>query len=221
MIRLENIKKSYYNPYRKESRIILNGVHLFVEQGEMIAIMGRSGAGKTTLLQILSGLIQVDSGEYFFEEQLISNISQKKRDEFREKNIGMIVQDYALLTSLSVKDNILLPFLYRKEKGKDKIDQMKYLAKQVGIEQYLEKPVYELSGGEAQRVAIVRAMIKKPKILLADEPTGSLDLDTEKEVLKLLQELKNEENTIILVTHSKEVATYCDRILELKDGKLY
>ncbi|MBO8462706.1 MAG: ABC transporter ATP-binding protein [Firmicutes bacterium] len=219
MIRLEHISKSYTKK-GGQSISVLNEITCSIEKGEMVAIIGRSGAGKTTLLNILSGLLKEDKGEYFFDNECISNLNRKKRDEFREKNIGMIVQDYALLHSLSAQENILLPIKYRKH-DKEAIDEKKQiLSEKLGITHCLDKKVYELSGGECQRVAIARALIKEPSVILADEPTGSLDQKSEQEVLKLLYDLKEQGKTIVVVTHSTHVANYCDRILEIVDGKM-
>lgn len=221
MIRLENIDKSYKHNRGNSKVSILNSINCNIEKGEMVAIMGRSGSGKTTLINILSGLLVSDKGKYYFDTKDIARLSTKARDDFREKNIGIIVQDHALLNSLTAKENILLPVKYRKHDQEEMNKNIIKISSKLGIEHCLDKNIYELSGGESQRVAIARALIKKPSLILADEPTGSLDINSEKEVLKLLQELKEEGNTIIIATHSNEVANCCDRVLKVSEGKLH
>lgn len=220
MIRLENISKSYKKKKGKQEILVLNRISCTIKTGEMVAIMGRSGVGKTTFMNILSGLLKADHGRYYFDEEDISEFDRRKRESFRERNIGMVVQDYALLNSLSAEENILLPIKYRKYDKKFIEKKMEELSEILGIEHCLNKKIYELSGGECQRVAIARALIKEPSVILADEPTGSLDCLSEKEVLELLYELKKQRRTIIIATHSKIVSEYCDRIFEIVDGKL-
>lgn len=218
MIKLDRISKSYVRQNGKLKIPVLNSISCTIEKGEMVAIKGRSGSGKTTIINILAGLLKADSGTYYFNSKEISKLNLKQTDKFREKNVGIIVQDYALLNSLSAKENILLPVKYRKYDKKDVEEDIKILSSQLKIEHCLNKNIYELSGGEAQRVAIARALIKKPNVILADEPTGSLDIRSEQEVLKILLELKQLGNTIIISTHSKAVSDCCDRILEINDG---
>lgn len=218
MIKLDRISKSYVRQNGKLKIPVLNSISCTIEKGEMVAIKGRSGSGKTTIINILAGLLKADSGTYYFNAKEISKLNLKQTDKFREKNVGIIVQDYALLNSLSAKENILLPVKYRKYDKKDVEEDIKILSSQLKIEHCLNKNIYELSGGEAQRVAIARALIKKPNVILADEPTGSLDIRSEQEVLKILLELKQLGNTIIISTHSKAVSDCCDRILEINDG---
>lgn len=221
MIKLENISKTYTRGGGNIKIQVLNSISCNIKKGEMVAIMGRSGSGKTTLINIMSGLLTSDSGNYHFNSEEISKLNTKKRDEFRERNIGIIVQDYALLNSLTAKENILLPVKYRKHDKESIEKHITQLSSKLGIEHCLNKNIYELSGGESQRVAIARALIKKPSIILADEPTGSLDMTSEKEVLSLLKELKEDGNTIIIATHSKAVSECCDRVLEVRDGNLF
>lgn len=218
MIKLDRISKSYVRQNGKLKIPVLNSISCTIEKGEMVAIKGRSGSGKTTIINILAGLLKADSGTYYFNSKEISKLNVKQTDKFREKNVGIIVQDYALLNSLSAKENILLPVKYRKYDKKDVEEDIKILSSQLKIEHCLNKNIYELSGGEAQRVTIARALIKKPNVILADEPTGSLDIRSEQEVLKILLELKQLGNTIIISTHSKAVSDCCDRILEINDG---
>lgn len=218
MIKLDRISKSYVRQNGKLKIPVLNSISCTIEKDEMVAIKGRSGSGKTTIINILAGLLKADSGTYYFNSKEISKLNLKQTDKFREKNVGIIVQDYALLNSLSAKENILLPVKYRKYDKKDVEEDIKILSSQLKVEHCLNKNIYELSGGEVQRVAIARALIKKPNVILADEPTGSLDIRSEQEVLKILLELKQLGNTIIISTHSKAVSDCCDRILEINDG---
>lgn len=218
MIKLENISKSYPLHNKRLKVTVLNSVNCTIQKGETVAIKGRSGSGKTTIINILAGLLKPDNGKYFFNSQDISDFNQKQLDAFREENIGIIVQDYALLNSLSAKENILLPVKYRKHDKKIINEYINLLSSQLGIKHCLDKNIYELSGGECQRVAIARALIKKPSIILADEPTGSLDIKSEQEVLEIFSQLKELGNTIIISTHSKTVSDCCDRILQINDG---
>ena len=218
MIKLENISKSYINKNRTLTNDVLKSINCSINNCEMIAIKGRSGCGKSTMINILSGLIKPDSGNYYFNSTNITKLSIKEIDNFREKNIGMIVQDCTLINSLTARENILLPVKYRKYNKLIINKELEELSKYLNIEDCLDKKISELSGGESQRIAIARALIKKPKLILADEPTGALDSNSEKEVLKLLKMLKEKGNTIIISTHSNVVSQYCDKVFEIVNG---
>lgn len=219
MVRLENIGKSYHKDKYEIS--ILKSINCTINEGEMVALMGRSGSGKTTLINILSGLSKQTSGKYFFDSNDVSEYSIKKRDEFREKYIGIIVQNYALLSSMTAYENIALPLKYRKAGREEIKTKVGEISKNLDIENCLEKRIFQLSGGECQRVAIARALIKKPSLILADEPTGSLDSENERGIMNIFKQLKNMGNSIIIATHSKYVSECCDRVLEINDGNIY
>lgn len=218
MIKLENIKKTYYNG--KYERNILSTVNCSIEDGEMIALMGRSGSGKTTLINILSALLKPTNGNYYFNSKNISAFSIKERDEFREKHIGMIIQNYALLNSLTAYENIILPLKYRKKNKLEIKERVHEVGENLNIADCLEKKTFQLSGGECQRVAIARALIKKPSIILADEPTGSLDSKNEKDVMNIFRHLRSMGNTIIIATHSGFVSSCCNRTIKINDGEI-
>lgn len=220
MIRLDRITKQYRSKNSKTPISVLHDISCTIERGEMIALMGRSGSGKTTLINILSGLLQESGGRYQFDQSEISQLAMKDRDAFRERHIGMIVQEYALMGSWSGKDNILLPVRYRKQYTEAVNKRMKRLSHQLGITHCLNKKITELSGGECQRVAIVRALIKEPDLILADEPTGSLDSASELIVMNVLKHLQQMGNTIVIATHSDLVASYCDRVFRIEEGRI-
>lgn len=209
IIELKNIQKSYNN------RVVLNNVSLNVFTGEMVGIMGRSGSGKTTLLNILGLLDKPDSGSYFYKGRDISTLNDIKSTEIRRDNIGFVIQNYALINHNNVFFNIALPLLCKKHKKKDVQVRVEKIADKVGISNLLGKHPHELSGGECQRVAIARALIRNPDIILADEPTGALDIETEHEILSIFRELNNEGVTILLVTHDESVANQCHKIYDL------
>lgn len=215
MIKLNDISKYYYKGNNKVE--VLKSIDCTINKGEMIALMGRSGSGKTTLINILSGLLKPTGGSYFYDSVDILKLSTPERDQFREKNVGIIVQDYALINSMTAYDNIILPIKYRKEKNLNVKESIKALSEQLCIDYCLNKKIYTLSGGESQRVAIARALIKKPALLLADEPTGSLDSVSELSIMKIFKNIKLD-CTIVIATHSHLVANYCDRIININDG---
>ena len=209
---------------------VLKGINFDVEQGEYVGIMGKSGCGKTTLLKILGFMDQQTDGDVIFDgvntsgEVLlngedITKISEKHISQFRRKNLGFVFQDFNLMDSLSVKENIMLPVLLDKKEQKECEEKAEALEKQFGIEHLQEKNPYELSGGERQRVAICRALINDPSIIFADEPTGNLDSKSGKVVAEEFRKI-NEElgKTLLMVTHDPQMASRCKRVIFLKDG---
>ncbi|MDR6226669.1 ABC transporter ATP-binding protein [Desmospora profundinema] len=217
MIQVKELKKSY--PVGKKKLEVLKGVDLEIEKGDMIAIMGRSGSGKSTLLNILAGLDLADSGTYRYEQDQISDLNLDELADFRRKKIGFILQNYALIDSKNVFENVALPLRYSKESDDEIKEKVKKILSSLDIEELKEQAVDQLSGGQAQRVAIARALIQSPELILADEPTGSLDEETEKEILALFKDLNQQGKTIILVTHNPQVAEICDQTVYIRDGR--
>ncbi|WP_251421647.1 MULTISPECIES: ABC transporter ATP-binding protein [Lactococcus] len=216
MIELKNINKNIIKNKQIERVLFENLNFSLSDVTPSIAIMGRSGSGKTTLLNIIAGLDINYEGEYFFNHNLVYKTIDKMAD-LRLKNISIITQHYNLLDDRNVMENILLGF--RKKSAQSKSQAMDYL-KMVGLEGYAHKKIKHLSGGECQRVAIARAMAKAPTLLIADEPTGALDEETERIVLDIFQELKRKGTKIIIATHSKEVAKSCEQVVVIKDKAL-
>ena len=215
MLIAKNVKKSYNN------REILKGISLTVEDGEFVSIMGESGSGKSTLLSILSGNLRPDEGSVDFNGFLISSADEKSMANFRRGELGFVYQSLNLISTLSAEDNILLPLYLAKADMKAGREYMMTLAERIGISHLLNSMPDDMSGGERQRVAIARALIHHPKIIMMDEPTGSLDSKTTKEVLELISELHKEMGiSIIQVTHSPEAAKYADKIIYVKDGEV-
>ena len=215
MLKAKNVKKSFNN------RKILKGINLTIADGEFVSIMGESGSGKSTLLSILSGNARPDSGEVIFDGFDVGHADEKSMAKWRRTDLGFVYQSLNLISTLSAEDNILLPLYLA---GEDIVEGRKYmhtLAKRMGVSHLLDAMPENMSGGERQRVAIARALIHNPKILMLDEPTGSLDSKSTKEVLELLSELHRElKISIIQVTHSLEAAKYADRIILIKDGEV-
>lgn len=196
-------------------------VDLTVEEGEFVAVMGPSGSGKSTLLHLLGGLDSPTSGAILLDGKVVSSLSDKEATLLRRRNIGFVFQFYNLLPTLSAEENILLPLLIDGKKPKGHEKEMEALMEKVGILERRSHRPSELSGGEQQRVSLARALITKPKILLADEPTGNLDSKTGSQVMELLALLSEEmKQTIIMVTHDPKAASYADRLVYLVDGKI-
>lgn len=215
MLVAKDVCKSYKN------RPVLRGVSLEISEGEFVSIMGESGSGKTTLLSILAGNLPLDSGSVTLDGEEISAMSEKKLAALRRTKLGFVYQSLNLINTLNATDNILLPIYLAGENIKLGKERMHALAKRLEIGHLLGKMPADMSGGERQRVAIARAMIHTPRILMLDEPTGSLDSRTTKEVLTLLNELKTETGvTVIQVTHSEEAALMTDRIIKICDGRI-
>lgn len=199
---------------------VLKGINLDVEEGEFVAIMGASGSGKSTLLNIIGMLDNHDSGLYELAGVTIENLTEKKAANYRNKFLGFIFQSYNLISFKNVVDNVSLPLYYQKiSRNKRNSMAMEYLER-VGLTNWAHHRPNELSGGQKQRVAIARALAAKPKLLLADEPTGALDSKTSKEVMRLIQEINDEGKTILMVTHEDDIARMCKRIVRLKDGMI-
>ena len=216
MIQIENLHKSY--KMGSSSLHVLKGIDFAVEKGELVAIMGSSGSGKSTLLNILGMLDVLDEGSYTLDDVLIKDLDETKAAKYRNKFLGFVFQSFNLINYKTAAENVSLPLYYqgvgRKERQEMSIE---YLTK-VGLADWSTHLPSELSGGQKQRVAIARAMASRPKVLLADEPTGALDTKTSYEVMDLIQKINQEGNTILVVTHEEDIAKMCKRIVKLKDG---
>jgi len=222
LLQLQNITKGYGEPGTHSYRQVLKELNLGVEKGEKIAIVGPSGSGKTTLLNLIGALDAPEEGKVLFNEKDLTSYSKSELANFRNKNLGFIFQLHHLLPQLTLMENVLLPLLPQSNSvsGEQK-EWAEYLIKKVGIwEQRNQKPS-QMSGGECQRTAVVRAMVNKPELLLADEPTGALDEENAKALTKLLIKLSDEEGiTLITVTHAADLADQMDKKYTLKRGKL-
>ena len=199
---------------------ILRGVNLSVAEGEFVSIMGTSGSGKSTLLYILGGLDTPDQGNYFFNGKNMLTLSDHDRSWVRAHWLGFVFQTFDLLPELNVVENISLPFLYNKTDSELKDHQVMEAVEKVGLDHRREHRPTELSGGEMQRVAIARALAIRPKLILADEPTGNLDTENSRDILRLFSELHKTGTTIVMVTHDENVAAFSERTLHMADGYL-
>ena len=217
MIRLEHITK-IYNMQDSNACRALNDVSLCIEDGEMVAIIGKSGAGKSTLLHILACIDTYEEGEYYLDEELIRAMPGTKMAQVRNEKIGLVMQDYALVEEYSVLDNVMLPLDFSKQTIRNKKEKALTALESVAMKEYASKRAAKLSGGQKQRVAIARAIVNEPKLILADELTGALDSATAGEIMDLFHELHELGQTIVIVTHDMDIAKQCDRIIELADG---
>ena len=216
MIKIEKLHKSY--PIGKDSLHVLKGIDLHIKEGEFVSIMGSSGSGKSTLLNIV-GLLDIhDKGDYYLNDQLIKNMNEKKAAILRNKFLGFVFQSFNLISYKTALENVALPLYYQGMKRKERLKvALEYLEK-VGLKNWANHLPNELSGGQKQRVAIARALVTKPKVVLADEPTGALDSTTSDSVMDLLKEINNEGMTVFVITHEEEIAEQTKRIVRLKDG---
>jgi putative ABC transport system ATP-binding protein len=216
MIEVNGLHKSYVTGNNKLH--VLKGLDLLIDQGELVSVMGSSGSGKSTLLNVLGILDSYDNGHYKLNNTLMSNLSEKKAAYFRNNMIGFVFQSFNLISFKNAMENVALPLYYQGvgRRNRNKI-ALEYLDR-MGIKDWAEHMPNELSGGQKQRVAIARAMISKPKVILADEPTGALDSATSLEVMDLFREINKSGITIIIVTHEKDISEKTNRIIHLKDG---
>ena len=221
MLEVQNIKKIYRSRFGKNELEALKSINFTVEAGEYIAIMGESGSGKTTLLNILALLDRPTSGKVILMGKDLQEIKDNEMAKFRRENLGFVFQDFNLLDNFTVKENILLPLVLSDEKISVMEEKLSKIAKKLNISELLNKYPYEISGGQKQRTAIARALISDPKILLADEPTGALDSNNTRELLKVFKDLNQDGETILMVTHSIMAASEAKRVLFIKDGEIY
>lgn len=219
VLSIKDLRKVYSNGVVTEA---LKGVNLSVNRGEFIGIMGPSGSGKTSLLNIIATVDKPTTGEIILNGQNPHSISQAMLAQFRRKQLGIVFQDFNLLDTLSVRENIALPMILDKINHKAIETRLQEVAKYLGISDLLDKHPYEISGGEAQRTAIARAVINEPSLLLADEPTGNLDSKASDDVMNMFAKLNEQESvTTIVVTHDPMAASFCNRVVFIKDGVLY
>lgn len=218
IIELKNIKKEYGEKDFKFTAI--DNINLSVEKGDFIAIMGPSGSGKSTLLNIIGCMDQLTKGEYYLNGRLINDLSNKELSKVRNSIISFVFQDFALMKEYNVYDNVELPLSYRNLSNKQKKQMVIRQLELLGIKDQIKKKPSELSGGQQQRVAIARALVSDGEIILADEPTGALDSQTGMEIMNILSEINKMGKTIIIVTHDEKVASYCNKKIIIKNGKI-
>lgn len=216
MLKIKKLHKSY--PIGGTKLHVLKGIDLSVDKGEMVAIMGSSGSGKSTLLNIIGMLDEADQGDYVLDNVIIKDLDEKKAANYRNKFLGFIFQSFNLINYKNALENVSLPLYYQGLKRNKRHEIAKFHLEKVGLLDWASHLPNELSGGQKQRVAIARALASEPKLLLADEPTGALDSNTSAEIMAFLQKLNDEGKTILIVTHERDIANMCKRIVYLKDG---
>lgn len=220
LIKLKDINKYY--KVGKEKFHVLKSLNINIEEGDFVMIMGKSGSGKTTLLNVLAFLDKFDDGSYFFNYENVSNLNENQRSIFRNKHIGFIFQQFNLIETLNIYQNIELPLIYDGKLNKSERENIiKEKLKQVGLLDKIKSMPLQLSGGQQQRVAIARSLVNNPKLIFADEPTGALDSETSTDIMNLLKDLNNQGKTIIMVTHDADLIKYATKVIRLKDGVLY
>ncbi|HAA80776.1 MAG: ABC transporter related [Caldanaerobacter subterraneus] len=218
LIKTENVKKEYMSG--KKKNLVLKGVNLEINAGEKIAIVGPSGSGKTTLLNIIGLLLPATEGEVYLDGKRASTLKEKERAKLRNKFFGYVFQEFLLVEEDTVFQNIEIPLLYSltKKTKSEKRKMVEEVLEKVGLEVKINEKVRNLSGGERQRVAIARAIINDPEVILADEPTGSLDAENGEKIMDIVESLVDKGKTLLIVTHNEAIAKRCDRIFRIKDG---
>ena len=219
MLQVKQVGKVYEG---KVAYRALTDINLDIEKGEFVGVMGPSGSGKTTLLNLIATIDEPTTGTVLIEGNNPYQLNRNDLAKFRRRSLGFVFQDFNLLHTLTVKENIVLPLTLDGKRVKEMEEKAEAIAKTLGISSIMNKRTYEISGGQAQRAAIARAMIHKPKLLLADEPTGNLDSKSSKDVMEMLATLNQQEQaTMLLVTHDPQAASFCDRIIFIRDGQFY
>lgn len=222
VLQVKDVRKSYSSKFGGNISKALEGVSFKVEKGEFVGIMGPSGAGKSTLLNVIATIDEVTSGTITIGGQNISRMNDDALASFRKKKLGFIFQDYNLLDTLTLQENIALPLVLSKVQPKEILHRVDLISDTLVIKQYLDKYPYEVSGGQRQRASAARAIISNPELILADEPTGALDSKSSAELLQCMSDLNaSAKATILLVTHDSFTASYCKRILFIKDGVIF
>ena len=221
LLEVKNLKKVYTTRFGANQVQALSDVSFSVEEGEYVAIMGESGSGKTTLLNILASLDKPTSGEVLLNGRNIVSIRDSELSAFRRNHLGFVFQDFNLLDTFSIQDNISLPLVLSRRSYGEMQTRLKPIAQKLGITDLLQKFPYEVSGGQKQRAAVARALITHPEIVLADEPTGALDSKATAQLLKLFSEINRDGQTILMVTHSTRAASHAGRVLFIKDGEVF
>lgn len=219
IIRLEHLYKSYF--LGKEEIPVLKDINLKVQKNEYVALMGPSGSGKSTLMNILGCLDQPTSGKYFLNDIDVSIMNDNELAHIRNKFIGFVFQTFHLLPRNTALENVEMPLIYAGLPKKERTEKARIALEKVGLADRMHHKPNELSGGQRQRVAIARALVNQPSLILADEPTGNLDSKTSIEIMNLLEQIYQQGNTIVLVTHEEDISKYARRIIRLKDGQIY
>ena len=221
ILEVKGLKKTYTSRFGGNQVQALKNVSFSVEEGEYVAIMGESGSGKTTLLNILAALDKPTGGTVLLDGRNLTEIRESAMAEFRRDNLGFVFQNFNLLDTFSLEDNIYLPLVLAGKNYREMHKRLEPIAKQLGITQLLKKYPYEVSGGQKQRAAVARALITHPKLILADEPTGALDSKSSDELLDLFSAINQDKQTIVMVTHSVKAASHAGRVLFIKDGEVF
>ena len=221
ILEVKGLKKTYTTRFGGNQVQALKNVSFSVEEGEYVAIMGESGSGKTTLLNILAALDKPTGGTVLLDGRNLAEIRESAMAEFRRDNLGFVFQDFNLLDTFSLEDNIYLPLVLAGKNYREMHKRLEPIAKQLGITQLLKKYPYEVSGGQKQRAAVARALITHPKLILADEPTGALDSKSSDELLDLFSAINQDKQTIVMVTHSVKAASHAGRVLFIKVGEVF
>ena len=221
ILEVKGLKKTYTTRFGGNQVQALKNVSFSVEEGEYVAIMGESGSGKTTLLNILAALDKPTGGTVLLDGRNLADIRESAMAEFRRDNLGFVFQDFNLLDTFSLEDNIYLPLVLAGKNYREMHKRLEPIAKQLGITQLLKKYPYEVSGGQKQRAAVARALITHPKLILADEPTGALDSKSSDELLDLFSAINQDKQTIVMVTHSVKAASHAGRVLFIKDVEVF
>lgn len=221
LLTVKNLKKIYTTRFGGSQVVALSNVNFSIEEGEFVAIMGESGAGKTTLLNLIATLDRPTSGEILLKGRSILSMEESELASFRREHLGFVFQDFNLLDTFSLKDNILLPLVLSDVSYKEMEKRLIPIAEKLGISRLLNKYPYEVSGGEKQRTAVARAIITNPELILADEPTGALDSKSSGELLDIFSKLNSSGQTILMVTHSVIAASHATRVLFIKDGEIF